>query len=85
MSLGAMDTISEAHQQSIMSELRANISTSDPGNTLEKSANTRKITEGSLASSQAEFDRKHERNMKKLDKLSTDLDQLDVSPLSEQV
>lgn len=82
MSLGAMDTISEAHQQSIMSELRAN---SDPGNTLEKSANTRKITEGSLASSQTEFDRKHERNMKKLDKLSTDLDQLDVSPLSEQV
>lgn len=85
MSSGAMDTISEAHQQSMMSELRANISTSDPGSTLEQSATTRKTTEGSLANSQKDFDLKHERNMKKLDKLSTNLDQLDLSPLSEQV
>lgn len=85
MSSGAMDTISEAHHQSMMSELRANISTSDPGNTLERSADTRKEIEGNLDESQKNFDRKHERNMKKLDKLSTDLDQVDLSPLSEQV
>lgn len=85
VSSGAMDTISEAHQKSMMSELRANISTSNPGSTLEQSATTRQTTEGSLANSQKDFDRKHERNMKKLDKLSTDLDQLDLSPLSEQV
>lgn len=80
-----MDTISEAHQQSMMSELRANISTSNPGNTLEQSAATRQTTEDSLANSQKDFDRKHERNVKKLDKLSTDVDQLDLLPLSEQV
>lgn len=85
MSSGAMDTISEAHQLSMVSELRANVSTSDPGSTLEQSANRRQTTERSLTNSQRDFDRKHERNMKKLDKLSTDLAQLDLSPLSEQV
>lgn len=85
MSSGAMDTISEAHQQSMMSELRGNISTSDPGNTLENSATTRQKTEESLAKVQKHFDRKHERNVEKLDKLVTDLNQLDLSPLSKQV
>lgn len=80
-----MDTISEAHQQSVMSERRANISTSNPGNTLEQSATMRQTTEESLANNQKDFDRKHERNVKKLDKLSTDVDQLDLLPLSEQV
>lgn len=32
-----------------------------------------------------EFNRKHQRNAKKLDKLSEELDQLDLTPLSEQV
>lgn len=82
---GAMDTISEAHRQSMMSELRANISTSNPGSTLEQSAATRQTTEEVLAGGQKDFDRKHEKNLKKLDKLSADLDQLDLSPLSEQV
>lgn len=80
-----MDTISEAHQQSMMSELRANISTRNPGNTLEQSATMQQTTKESLANSQKDFDRKHERNLKKLDKLSTDVDQLDLLPLSEQV
>lgn len=80
-----MDTISEAHRQSMMSELRANISTSNPGSTLEQSAATRQTTEEVLAGGQKDFDRKHEKNLKKLDKLSADQDQLDLSPLSEQV
>lgn len=80
-----MDTISEAHRQSMMSELRANISTSNPGSMLKSSAATRKTTEEELAGGQKEFDRGHEKNQKKLNKLSADLDQLDVSPLSEQV
>lgn len=85
ISSGAMDTISEAHQQSMMSELRANISTSNPGSTLEQSAATRQTAEEKLAEGQKDFNRKHEKNLKKLDKLSGDLDQLDLSPLSEQV
>lgn len=38
-----------------------------------------------MSSGEKEFDRKHQRNLKKLDKLSSELDQLDLSPLSEQV
>lgn len=80
-----MDTISEAHGQSMMAELRANASASNPGNTLEQSAAVRRATKDVMGSSEKDFDRKQQRNLKKLDKLSSELDQLDLSPLSEQV
>lgn len=80
-----MDTITAAHMQSLMAEVRANTSTSNPGNTLEQSAALRKTTEDKMSSGEKEFDRKHQRNVKKVDKLSSDVDQLDLSPLSEQV
>lgn len=38
-----------------------------------------------MSDSEKEFDRKHQRNEKKLDKLSEELDQFDLTPLSEQV
>lgn len=80
-----MDTISEAHRQSMMAELHANASTSNPGNTLEQSAAVRRATEDVMSSSEKDFDRKQQRNLKKLGTLSTELDQLDLSPLSKQV
>lgn len=38
-----------------------------------------------MSDSEKEFDRKHQRNVKKVDKLSEELDQFDLAPLSEQV
>lgn len=38
-----------------------------------------------MSAGRSEFDRKHQRNAAKLDKLSEELDQLDLRPLSEQV
>lgn len=72
-----MDSISAAHRQSRMAELR--------GNTVEQSAAVRKATEDKLSAGQKEFDRKHQRNQKKLDKLSNELKQQELVSLSEKV
>lgn len=68
-----------------MAENRVNASTSNPGSTLEQSAASRQATEEKISISGKEFDRKHQRNMKKLDKLSEELDQFNLMLLSEQV
>ncbi|XP_029018655.2 laminin subunit beta-1b [Betta splendens] len=81
---GAMDSIRDAHEQSRMAEARANASTSDPTNTVKQSAATRKETEDRLSSGQKEFDRRHQRNEQKLEKLSNELEKFDLSPLSEK-
>lgn len=82
---GALETITAAHMESRMAELRTNASTSDAGNTVEQSVAARKATEDKLSSRQKEFDRKQQRNMEKLDKLSKELDKFSLSSLSEKI
>lgn len=71
--------------QSRMAEQRTNASTSDPGNTVKQSVAVRKATEDKMSSTKKEFDRKQQRNMQKLDKLSKELDKFSLSSLSEKV
>lgn len=80
-----MDSIRAAHMQSEMAEGRANASTSNPTNTVKQSATKRKDAEDKLSSGQKEFDRRHQRNLQKLEKLSHELENFDLSPLSEKV
>ncbi|KAM4615458.1 laminin subunit beta-1b [Polymixia lowei] len=81
---GAVDTIASAHMQSMMSEFRANASTSNPGNTVKQSATVRQAAEDKLSSNQKDFDRRHQRNTQKLDKLDGDLDKFNMSALSRK-
>lgn len=74
-----------AHAQSATSEILTNASVSDPGSALEQSAARRRVTEEKMSSSEKEFERRQQRNAKKLDKLSEELGQLDLTPLSEKV
>lgn len=71
--------------QSRMAEQRTNASTSDPGNTVKQSVAVRKATEDKMSSTKKEFDRKQQRNMQKLDKLSKELDKFSLSSLNEKV
>lgn len=68
-----------------MAEMRTKASTSDAGNTVEQSAAVRQATEDKLSSRQKDFDRKHQRNEQKLDKLSKELGKFTLSSISEKV
>lgn len=69
----------------MMAEISANASTTNRGNTVERSAEVRKDTEDKLSSNQKVFDRKHQRNTQKLEKLSNELKNFDLSLLGEKV
>lgn len=82
---GAMDTITDAHFESKGAEIRVNRTTSYPDNTLEQSATLRREAEARLSQNQAEFDLRQQKHTERLERLTTELDTLDLSELSKQV
>uniref|UniRef100_A0A674EVB5 Laminin, beta 1b n=1 Tax=Salmo trutta TaxID=8032 RepID=A0A674EVB5_SALTR len=81
---GAMDTITDAHFESKGAEIRVNRTTSYPDNTLEQSATIRREAEARLSQNQAEFDLRQQKHKERLERLTTELDTLDLSKLSKQ-
>uniref|UniRef100_A0A4W5NSW2 Laminin subunit beta 1 n=1 Tax=Hucho hucho TaxID=62062 RepID=A0A4W5NSW2_9TELE len=81
---GAMDTITKAHLESKRAEIRANQTTSYPDNTLEQSATLRREAEARLSQNQAEFDLRQQKHTERLERLTTELNTLDLSELSKQ-
>uniref|UniRef100_A0A8C7E0T5 Laminin subunit beta 1 n=1 Tax=Oncorhynchus kisutch TaxID=8019 RepID=A0A8C7E0T5_ONCKI len=82
---GAMDTITDAHLESKKAEIRVNQTTSYPDNTLEQSATLRREAEARLNQNQAEFDLRQQKRTERLERLTMELETLDLSELSKQV
>lgn len=80
-----MSTISAAHLESTVAERRSTASTSGPGSPLQESAALRKTAGDKLSRSQRDFDRKNQRHTQKLEKLSKELEKLNLTHLSEKV
>uniref|UniRef100_A0A8C8CHH6 Laminin, beta 1b n=1 Tax=Oncorhynchus tshawytscha TaxID=74940 RepID=A0A8C8CHH6_ONCTS len=81
---GAMDTITDAHLESKRAEIRVNQTTSYPDNTLEQSATLRREAEARLSQNQAEFDLRQQKHTERLERLTMELETLDLSELSKQ-
>uniref|UniRef100_A0A8C7DWD0 Laminin subunit beta 1 n=1 Tax=Oncorhynchus kisutch TaxID=8019 RepID=A0A8C7DWD0_ONCKI len=81
---GAMDTITDAHLESKKAEIRVNQTTSYPDNTLEQSATLRREAEARLNQNQAEFDLRQQKRTERLERLTMELETLDLSELSKQ-
>lgn len=81
---GASDTITKYYQQSLAAEVRANASTSGPGNPMENSATLRQATEDKMNQTKEEFHKRHNKHAKRLDDLAGQMEMLDLSELSEK-
>uniref|UniRef100_A0A8C7YVE2 Laminin, beta 1b n=1 Tax=Oryzias sinensis TaxID=183150 RepID=A0A8C7YVE2_9TELE len=81
---GAMSTISAAHLESTAAERRSTASTSGPGSPLQESAALRNTAGDKLSRSQRDFDRKNQRHTQKLERLSKELEKLNLTHLSEK-
>uniref|UniRef100_A0A8C7DT39 Laminin subunit beta 1 n=1 Tax=Oncorhynchus kisutch TaxID=8019 RepID=A0A8C7DT39_ONCKI len=79
---GAMDTITDAHLESKKAEIRVNQTTSYPDNTLEQSATLRREAEARLNQNQAEFDLRQQKRTERLERLTMELETLDLSELT---
>uniref|UniRef100_A0A8C8CL38 Laminin subunit beta-1-like n=1 Tax=Oncorhynchus tshawytscha TaxID=74940 RepID=A0A8C8CL38_ONCTS len=80
----SMDTITDAHLESKRAEIRVNQTTSYPDNTLEQSATLRREAEARLSQNQAEFDLRQQKHTERLERLTMELETLDLSELSKQ-
>lgn len=82
---GAVDSIREYHQQSVDAESQVNQATTDTHSPVEQSAGLRQATEAKLGAVKGEFELKQWLNSELLNTLKDELEQDDLSQLSQQV
>ncbi|KAI5617765.1 laminin, beta 1b precursor, partial [Silurus asotus] len=83
--VGAVDSIREYYQETVEAESQVNRTTTGSHSHLEQSAGRRKATEVRLKAEEGEFDQKQRLNTQILNTLNQDLEQDDLSQLSEKV
>lgn len=82
---GALDSIQEYYQQSVEAQRQVNQVTTDEYSPVEKSAGLRQATQAKLDAVKGEFELKHRLDSEILNTLNQELEQEDLSQLSQQV
>lgn len=82
---GALDSIQEYYQQSVEAQRQANQVTTGAYSPVEQSAGLRQATQAKLGALKGEFDLKQRLDSEILNTLNQEMEQDDLSQLSQQV
>ncbi|XP_041059562.1 laminin subunit beta-1a isoform X1 [Carcharodon carcharias] len=82
---GALDSVQKYFNQSLEAEVKVNVSTIDPDNTLLESLSIREKVDDMISESQDHFEQQQKEHSQSLEELADKLQNLDLSPLSEKI